>query len=592
MRQPHGSVYGKQPCGNNVSAKQAHETSATSERGFALLLVLLMAAAVAFSLYTQLPRVGFESMREKEQLLMDRGNQYKRAIQVFYAVNHRYPSKIEELENTNEKRFLRRRYKDPMTGKDEWRLIHTNGSFLTDSLVQKPPAQNGANGTPGTGILPGGGPLGTNNMNSQPGQGTAAGQGNALGLFGNNAAGGNNATNPDGTPQAPALNPAAQRRPSDRLIPGDGTTAAAVNPQQDPGATVVYPPGYNPATFNPNDPSTWPPISLAPVNSGQPGQNGQPVQPGQLPQNGQPVQPGQPTGIPGFGGQNTLTGQPPATQITPQPFGPTQPFGAQPFPPTVPGQQPVPGQPYVGGTQTTPLPFGPQQTSSSDGSVGSQPLPGQTNTVPPQTPSAIPGQYPGQGGANPQPAQIFNPGFGFNGNPLATDSGQQPAGSPAPNPFGNQPSGNPQTGNQAGQQNPAALNPALQAINGQLSSPGGTPAATANPQAAPGIAGVASKFEGVGIKIYHERSKYKEWEFVFDPAAAGAANQPAPGQNPAGQPGQAGATPSGASGNLFGQTPNPFAPNSGQTQNSSGPTSTPSVPATNPFAPAPGPFGQ
>ncbi|PYT10265.1 MAG: hypothetical protein DMG59_29180, partial [Acidobacteria bacterium] len=46
----------------------------------------------------------------------------------------------EDLENTNDKRFLRRRYIDPMTGKDEWRIVHTNGMFLTDSLVQKPPS--------------------------------------------------------------------------------------------------------------------------------------------------------------------------------------------------------------------------------------------------------------------------------------------------------------------------------------------------------------------------------------------------------------------------------------------------------------------
>ena len=119
-------------------------------------------------MYQELPRVAFESARDKEQLLMDRGNQYKRAIQVFYAVNKRYPAEIKDLENTNEKRFLRHRYIDPMTGKDEWRLIHTNGSFLTDSLVTKPPAQNASNGTPGAGQTPGGGPLGANNMNTAP----------------------------------------------------------------------------------------------------------------------------------------------------------------------------------------------------------------------------------------------------------------------------------------------------------------------------------------------------------------------------------------------------------------------------------------
>src|SRR5579863_583039 len=140
----------------------------THQRGFALLVVFLFAAAVAFTLYRQLPRAAFESARDKEQLLMDRGNQYKRAIQVFYADNKRFPSRIEELEKTNEKRYLRRRYKDPMTGKDEWRLVHTNGLFLTDSLVDKPPTQNANNGGPGAGQLAGAGPLGSNNLNTGP----------------------------------------------------------------------------------------------------------------------------------------------------------------------------------------------------------------------------------------------------------------------------------------------------------------------------------------------------------------------------------------------------------------------------------------
>ena len=109
-----------------------------SQQGFALLLVFLMAAIIALMLYQQLPRVAFESEREKEQLLIDRGEQYTRAIQLYYIANNRqYPTSIDDLEK-REKRFLRRRYVDPFTGKDEWRIIHTNGGFLTDSLVQKP----------------------------------------------------------------------------------------------------------------------------------------------------------------------------------------------------------------------------------------------------------------------------------------------------------------------------------------------------------------------------------------------------------------------------------------------------------------------
>ena len=107
------------------------------ERGFALLLVFLMAAIVAINLYMEVPRLAFQAQRQKEQMLMERGEQYKRAIQLFVRKMSRYPATIEELESTNNIRFLRHRYTDPMTGKDKWRLIHTNGGVLTDSIIQK-----------------------------------------------------------------------------------------------------------------------------------------------------------------------------------------------------------------------------------------------------------------------------------------------------------------------------------------------------------------------------------------------------------------------------------------------------------------------
>src|SRR5215475_670759 len=103
------------------------------ESGFALLLVFLLSACVAIVLYTEVPRVAFEAERQRELLLIDRGNQFKRAIQVFCTdkTNNptaRYPASVDELENFNNHRYLRHRYRDPMTGKDEWRLIHINGN--------------------------------------------------------------------------------------------------------------------------------------------------------------------------------------------------------------------------------------------------------------------------------------------------------------------------------------------------------------------------------------------------------------------------------------------------------------------------------
>jgi len=76
------------------------------------------------------------------------------------------------------------------------------------------------------------------------------------------------------------------------------------------------------------------------------------------------------------------------------------------------------------------------------------------------------------------------------------------------------------------------------------------PGVAAGATMGPGIVGVASKHEGPGIKVYAERTKYQEWEFVYDPKEEKApnmsGNQQAPGAN-SGQPGN----PLGSS------TPNP-----------------------------------
>ncbi len=109
-----------------------------SDSGFAMLLVFAMAAAMAWVLYMELPRLAFEAQRNKEELLVERGQQYIRGVEVFVRKNKKLPQTIEELEQTNGTRFLRRRYVDPLTGKDEWRVIHADASGkMTDSLVQK-----------------------------------------------------------------------------------------------------------------------------------------------------------------------------------------------------------------------------------------------------------------------------------------------------------------------------------------------------------------------------------------------------------------------------------------------------------------------
>jgi hypothetical protein len=106
------------------------------QRGSALLVVLVFAAIIAIMLYRELPIAAFEAQRQREELLVARGNEYKRGIKLFVRKIGRFPGSMDELENTNRIRFLRHRFVDPLTGKDDWRPIHAGpGGIILDSKV-------------------------------------------------------------------------------------------------------------------------------------------------------------------------------------------------------------------------------------------------------------------------------------------------------------------------------------------------------------------------------------------------------------------------------------------------------------------------
>ena len=124
------------------------EMNRERERGSALLIVFLLAAFVAIMLYKEMPDVLFEAQRQKEQVLIDRGDEYEHAIKLFYRRNQRFPTSLDQLDKFNNIRYIRHQFKDPLTGKDEWRLIHISGPGfnLTDSKVTQPKTQAGQNG--------------------------------------------------------------------------------------------------------------------------------------------------------------------------------------------------------------------------------------------------------------------------------------------------------------------------------------------------------------------------------------------------------------------------------------------------------------
>ena len=100
------------------------------EQGYVLLLLLLTVAMMVIAFAVIVPTVTFEITRDREEEMVHRGVQYSRAIRAYYKKFGRYPAKIEDLENTNQLRFLRKRYKDPLTGKD-FKLLHYGEAKLS-----------------------------------------------------------------------------------------------------------------------------------------------------------------------------------------------------------------------------------------------------------------------------------------------------------------------------------------------------------------------------------------------------------------------------------------------------------------------------
>ncbi|HWZ45374.1 MAG TPA: hypothetical protein VNW97_18005 [Candidatus Saccharimonadales bacterium] len=101
-----------------------HRYRMSGQRGYVLLSVMLLITLLLLTLSIELPRIAQQIKREKEEELIHRGNEYKNAVRKFYRKNGRYPLTLEDLEKANNLRFLRKRYKDPFTGKDDWRLLH------------------------------------------------------------------------------------------------------------------------------------------------------------------------------------------------------------------------------------------------------------------------------------------------------------------------------------------------------------------------------------------------------------------------------------------------------------------------------------
>ena len=152
-----------------------------TEAGYTLLMVVFMVATMLITAMAVTPNLLTGGRREKEEELVWRGNQYARAIGLYYRKFGKYPTKVEDLtKETNGVRFLRQSYTDPMNKEDgSWRFIYVGpngqliGSLRQTNLLQSTLSNPGLIGamSPGLGLQP----LSQPGPNQAPGTGPVEG---------------------------------------------------------------------------------------------------------------------------------------------------------------------------------------------------------------------------------------------------------------------------------------------------------------------------------------------------------------------------------------------------------------------------------
>jgi len=164
----------KSATGRTAAGRRPHE------EGYILLTMLLVVALMAIFALAVITEMKFTMQRDQEQEMIHRGVQYSRAVRGYYKKFGRYPTRLEDLENTNNLRYLRKRYKDPVNKNQEFRLLHFGEQGVT---------LGGGGISLGGGTIPGASPVGSpGGMNGSSSSNSAFGGS----TFGNSGSGVNN----------------------------------------------------------------------------------------------------------------------------------------------------------------------------------------------------------------------------------------------------------------------------------------------------------------------------------------------------------------------------------------------------------------
>ena len=126
--------------------------TANRQSGFTYLTVLYIIAFMGVGLALIGEVWHTAQMREREQELLFAGHQFRKAILLYYestpGAPKRYPRTLEELLKDDRfpsaRRYLRRLYHDPITGKNEWGIVKApdGGVMGVYSLSEEKPLKS------------------------------------------------------------------------------------------------------------------------------------------------------------------------------------------------------------------------------------------------------------------------------------------------------------------------------------------------------------------------------------------------------------------------------------------------------------------
>jgi type II secretory pathway pseudopilin PulG len=103
--------------------------------GFTYIGLLILVAIMGLTMTVVADVWQVTQQRDKEEELLFVGNEFRRAIGLYVASAATYPKSLDDLVKDpgfpGVRRYLRKIYRDPMTGRAEWGFVKPDGNYIT-----------------------------------------------------------------------------------------------------------------------------------------------------------------------------------------------------------------------------------------------------------------------------------------------------------------------------------------------------------------------------------------------------------------------------------------------------------------------------